>query len=275
MEDPNQTIPVRERLTVFPTAEALGEALAVEIVDLVDAATAEGRSFVLGCPGGRSPVSTYHAMGEEFGRRNSDLSHLIIAMMDDYAIPGPAGWTQPDADLHYSCRRFAREDIQAVFNASLAPDHQVSDDHVWGPDPSDPGAYDKLLDEAGGVDMFILASGAGDGHVAFNPPGTRLDSGTRVVELAEQTRRDNLATFPDFGGLDDVPSHGITVGVGTIARDSHRAVMVVVGGDKRPAVARLVDGESYDPSWPATVYRVIPGAKLYVDRAAAGELAES
>lgn len=274
MNNPAQTTPVH-RPTVFPTAEALGDALAVEIVDLVEAATAAGRTFVLGCPGGRSPVSTYHAMGQEFARRDSDLSNLVIAMMDDYAIAGPDGWTQPDADLHYSCRRFAREDIQGVFNASLPPEHRVSDDNVWGPDPADPAAYDRRLAEAGGVDMFILASGAGDGHVAFNPPGTAPDSTTRVVLLAEQTRRDNLATFPEFGGLDDVPTHGITVGVGTIAAQSHRAVMVVVGADKRPAVARLLDGDGYDPSWPATVYRIIPGAGLYVDRAAAGDLAES
>lgn len=272
MEAPSASIPVGERVTVFPSAEELGRRLAVEIVDLVEAAGAEGRPFVLGCPGGRSPMSTYEAMGREFGRRGTDLSHLVIAMMDDYALPAGDGWTQPAADLHFSCRRFAHEDIQAVFNAEVSPERRVSDDRVWGPDPSDPGAYDGRLQRAGGVDLFILASGAGDGHVAFNPPGTSLDSTTRVVTLAEQTRRDNLATFPDFDGLDDVPTHGITVGVGTIAQVSRRAVMIVVGPDKRAAVERLLDGEGYDPSWPATVYRVIPGARLYVDQSAAGDL---
>jgi glucosamine-6-phosphate deaminase len=261
-----------DRVVVLPDDEAVGRAVAGEILDELENALATGRDFVLGCPGGRTPVSTYRAMAEEFGRRRLDLSRLVIAMMDDYLVPGAEGWERVDVDAHFSCRRFAREEIQAVFNRAVPEGKRVPDSGVWVPDPADPEAYEELLAAHHGIDFFILASGAGDGHIAFNPPGTERDSRTRIVELAEQTRRDNLATFPDFASIDEVPTHGITVGTGTIVQRSRRAAMIAVGAGKAHAVGRLIDGDGYDPSWPATIFREIPDARLYVDDAAAAGL---
>ncbi|MFV0374632.1 6-phosphogluconolactonase [Microbacterium sp.] len=255
----------------FADAASLGRELAADIADRIERAASDGEGFVLGCPGGRTPMSTYAALADEFAARGLDLTGLVIAMMDDYVQPAGDGWGHIPADAHNSCRRFAREEIQAVLNAGVAEGLRIPDENVWFPDPAEPAAYDERLRAAGGVDFFILASGAGDGHVAFNPPGSDLDSRTRVVELAEQTRRDNLATFPDYRGLDDVPGHGVTVGIRTIAEQSRAAAMILIGGDKQDAFARLRQGEGYDPDWPATVYRLVPGALLYADAAAVGD----
>lgn len=255
----------------FDDATALGRALASRIAERIAAKLAAGERFLLGCPGGRTPQSTYAALAEEAVARGLDLSRLVIVMMDDYVEAEGDSWRHVSAEAHNSCRRFATEDIQGVLNAGLPAAHRVPDAQVWLPDPARPEAYDGRIRDAGGIDFFILASGAGDGHVAFNPPGSSVDSRTRIVELAEQTRRDNLATFPDFGGIDAVPTHGVTVGIGTIAELSADAAMILVGADKRHAFARLTETVGYDPSWPATVYRLIPGAVLYADAAAAGD----
>lgn len=106
--------------------------------------------------------------------------------------------------------------------------------------------------------------------MAFNPPGSPVTSRTRIVELARQTRVDNLATFPEFEALEDVPGHGLTVGVATIVENSRAAAMVVTGADKQTAFGRLASSGGYDPQWPATAYRLIPGAALYADSAACG-----
>jgi glucosamine-6-phosphate deaminase len=91
-----------------------------------------------------------------------------------------------------------------------------------------------------------------------------------VVELAEPTKRDNLATFPDFAGLEEVPRYGVTVGVATIRDQSRRAVMVAHGAGKAEAARRLIAAEAYDPSWPATVVSDCARPALYLDEAAAG-----
>jgi glucosamine-6-phosphate deaminase len=94
-----------------------------------------------------------------------------------------------------------------------------------------------------------------------------------VVPLPDSTRRDNLATFPSFGGeLASVPSHGVTVGIATIRELSAEVAMVAHGADKRRAVSRLVAADHYDSAWPASVVADCRRPHLVVDRAAAGSL---
>jgi glucosamine-6-phosphate deaminase len=226
---------------VFHDPEELGAELAAEIVRL--------EPGVLGCPGGRSLVSTYRALASS----GADLSRTTIAMMDEY-VP------VPPTSAHYSCRGFALREIAGPL--------RIPEERVWLPDPDDPAAYDDRLAAAGGVDLFLLASGASDGHVAFLPPGSPLDGGTRVVELAESTRRDNVETFPGFSSVDDVPRHGVSVGLGTIRR-ARRVRLVLHGAGKRAAAARVRALERFDHAWPASVVHVCADAEIWLDEAAA------
>ncbi|MET8828111.1 6-phosphogluconolactonase [Streptomyces sp. NPDC004610] len=256
---------------VFEGPDALGETLAHEIADGIAEAGRAGHRYVLGCPGGRSPKPVYDALAVLTAERGLDLRHVVIAMMDEYVVPAPGGGYQDVPHrAHNSCHRFADEEIVAPLNAAAGPGRGIPADAVWFPHPADPAAYEEQLVGAGGVDLFILASGASDGHIAFNPPGSPEDSGSRVTELADTTREDNLATFPGFASLDEVPHHGVTVGVRTIVTHSRRAVMVVHGDHKREAVRRLTNATGYDPSWPATLVTQCKDPALYVDRAAAG-----
>jgi glucosamine-6-phosphate deaminase len=189
---------------------------------------------LLGCPGGRSLLTTYRALR----KRHHDLSRLVVVMMDEY-VGAPV-------DAHYSCRGFALRELAAPLG--------LRDEQVWLPDAEDPADYDQRIEAAGGVDLFLLASGASDGHVAFVPPGSPRDGGTAVLALAESTRRD------------DVPTHGVSVGLETIA--AARAVRLVLhGADKRAAAARLLALDSFDPAWPASIVYDHDDAEIWVDRA--------
>jgi glucosamine-6-phosphate deaminase len=239
-------------LRVFDDAERLGEALADEILAAYGASS---EPFLLGCPGGRSLRSTYRALAS----RSTDLSRLVVVMMDEYVEDGRAA----RKGAHYSCRVFAAREIAGPLGLPEAS--------VWLPDPADPAAYDGRIATAGGVDLFLLASGASDGHVAFVPPGSPRDGRTAVLELAESTRRDNLATFPEFASLDEVPRHGVTVGLGTIARLSRSVRLVLHGAEKAEAADRLLRLDSFDPDWPASIVHECADAEIWLDRAALGE----
>jgi glucosamine-6-phosphate deaminase len=265
---------MRVEPTVFDGPEAVGRALAALIADRIAAAGA-GRSFLLGCPSGRSPWTTYVSLAREVAARRLDLTGLVIVMMDEYVERDDrtGEMHRIDATAPHSCLRFGQTEIVDRLNAAVGPGRGISPDRYWIPDPAAPGDYDRQIADHGGVDLFILASGAGDGHVAFNPPGTGPDTATRVVRLAEQTRRDNLHTFPSFGDdIDRVPHYGVTVGVGTIRRQSKQVVMVAHGELKARAVRRVALADSYQPEWPATVLADCANPLLFVDAAAATEL---
>ena len=200
----------------FADADELGRTLAAEI------AAAQPR--LLGCPGGRSLLTTY--------RHLPGLPETRLVMMDEY-LP------VPPTSAHFSCRGFAERELPRARE-------------IWMPDPDDPPAYDDRIAEAGGIDLFLLASGASDGHVAMLGPGAPRDGRTSVVPLAESTRRDNLATFPEFESLGEVPTQGISVGLATIA-DARALRMVIHGEDKRGAIDRLLSYERFDPEWPASI----------------------
>ena len=231
---------------VFPNPDELGRALAAEIL------AAYGRtdgSFLLGCPGGRSLLTPSRALAA----RAPDLSRLVAVLMDEYA-----GAT---ADDHFSCRRLAAEELAGPLG--------LHEDQIWLPDESDPAAYDERIAAAGGIDLFLLASGASDGHVALIPPGAPRDGHTSLVELAESTRRDNLATFPGFTALAEVPRRGVSVGLGTIA--AARALRLVLhGAHKRAATERLLELDRFDPGWPASIVHEHDDAEIWLDEAAAG-----
>jgi len=260
------------QITIHDRPADIGAKLAPRIVEGIRAANAAGRAYVLGCPGGRSPMPVYEALAERLAAEPLDCSKLVIAMMDEYLL-GKAGGTltPPPASVHYSCRGFGEREIVGRINAGLPEAWRIRPENFWMPDPADPADYDRKLAETGGIDLFLLASGAGDGHIAFNPPGSARDSRSRIVTLAEQTRRDNLATFPDFASIDEVPAHGITIGIASIAELSKSVAMVVWGEGKRTAYRHLSAATAYDPEWPATICVECHAAELHADRDAAGE----
>jgi glucosamine-6-phosphate deaminase len=240
---------VPAELRVFADPEELGAALAAEILEAYE--RADGRPFLLGCPGGRSLRSTYRALAG----RGADLERLVIVMMDEYVTNGGP----PPVDAHYSCRGFALRELAGPLG--------IGEESVWLPDPDDPAAYDERIADAGGIELFLLASGASDGHVAFLPPGSRRDGLTSVVELAASTRRDNLATFPEFESIDEVPAHGVSVGLATIA--AARSVRLVLhGAGKRAAAERLLALEDFDASWPASIVHACADSAILLDVAA-------
>lgn len=258
---------------IFPGPEALGLATAQVIADRFEAHPAT-QPFLLGCPGGRSLRSTYRAFAEIAARRRLNLGRLMIVMMDEYVRIRDGSAAVVDPRAPFSCRRFAMVEIRDQINAALCSagagdDQLIRAENVWLPDPSDPEAYEARLDAAGMINIFLLASGSGDGHIAFNPPGTDRDARTRVVPLPESTRSDNLSTFPSFGGdLAAVPNHGVTVGVATIRDRSVETIMVLHGRDKQQAARRVLASDRYQPDWPATIVSECRSPQLFVDQAA-------
>jgi len=261
----------RTAVRVFPTPYAVGEHLAERLLSQIERARESGDRFLLGCPTGRTPRPVYAAMARRLKTKPQELRHLILVMMDEYLVSGADGFEYAPAEQPWSCHHFARAEIASLLNAELAPASQLPDRSLWFPDPRDPAAYDKRIAEGGGIDFFMLASGASDGHVAFNPPGSARDSRTRVIELSEDTRRDNLQTFPAFGTLDAVPTHGISVGIETIT-SARESAMIVWGAGKRETLTRIVAAERYQPDWPATLIHECPVREILCDADAAHAL---
>lgn len=257
-------------IRIFPTPDAIGEELAGRLLSRIERARIASRRFLLGWPTGRSPKPLVAAMARRLAKTPQDLSHVVFVMMDEYLVSVGDELRYAPADALWSCHYFVRVDIAEPLNGALPEAFRVPAPSIWFANPANPAEYDSRIEAAGGIDYFILASGASDGHVAFNQPGSPRDSRTRIIPLAEQMRRDNLQTFPTFGTLDTVPRHGISVGIETIVR-SREAAMIAFGEGKRLTVERMRAASRYEPDWPATLVHELAACEVFCDEAASGE----
>ncbi|MFB6366371.1 glucosamine-6-phosphate deaminase [Paenibacillus elgii] len=127
-------------------------------------------------------------------------------------------------------------------------------------------SYDSLLEEYGQIDLQLLGLGH-NGHIGFNEPDATLEGGTHLVELKESTRTAN-ARF--FDKPEQVPTHALTMGVGTILK-AKMILLVVRGADKAEIVQRALQGP-ITTDCPASLLQTHPHVVVLLDSEAGGLL---
>ncbi|HEY0188438.1 MAG TPA: glucosamine-6-phosphate deaminase [Cellulomonas sp.] len=243
-------------VVIAPGAE-LARVAAGTIERLVRARAAAGGSAVIGLATGSSPLAVYQELARRHTEHGLSFAGVRAFMLDEYV--GLAA----DHPERY------RNVIEAEFASRVDIDPAA----VQGPDglatdiPAACAAYEAAIVEAGGVDVQLLGIGT-DGHIAFNEPGSSLASRTRIKTLTRQTREDNARFFG--GDVDQVPTHCLTQGLGTIMSARH-LLLLAAGKQKAEAVHQLVEGP-VSAMWPGTVLQHHPHVTVLVDDAAASRL---
>ncbi|MFP3579189.1 glucosamine-6-phosphate deaminase [Arthrobacter sp. fls2-241-R2A-200] len=237
------------RITVAESAAALGRAAAMHVWAHVQAEP----HTVLGVATGSSPLPLYQYLADHPG---PDFGAVTCFALDEY-LGLPAGHEQSYAGF---VRKHISEPL-AIPSARVHVPQATMDDAGTAS-----AEYEARIRAAGGIDLQILGIGR-NGHLAFNEPGSSFHSRTRVVALTQDSREANSRFFPS---LDDVPTHAITQGLGTIQEAGH-LLLVATGQDKAQAVNRALLGPVTE-EMPASLLQLHPKVTLVLDRAAAGML---
>jgi glucosamine-6-phosphate deaminase len=211
------------RVIVESSADAVGHRAARVVADLVR----RRPTCVLGLATGGTPLGLYRELIRLHHEEGLDFSRVTTFNLDEYVGLAP---NDPN-----SYRFFMDENLFKHINIDIrdthVPDGRALDFESYCPQ------YEKMILEAGGIDLQVLGIGT-DGHIAFNEPGSSLGSRTRLKTLTSETVRDN-ARF--FGGEDNVPRLAITMGVGTIL-ESRKCLLVALGDSKAKAVRDAIEG---------------------------------
>ena len=178
---------------------------------------------VLGLATGSTPVALY----QELVAMNLDWSRVTTFNLDEYiGLPR----AHPQSYYHFMWEHLFQH-INIEDKNIHIPDGNAADI------PAFCDSYEKLINDAGGIDLQLLGIGT-DGHIGFNEPTSSLASRTRIKTLTKRTLEDN-ARF--FGPAEAVPRHVITMGIGTIMEARHN-LLLAFGGGKARAVADAVEG---------------------------------
>ena len=128
--------------------------------------------------------------------------------------------------------------------------------------------YESLID-GNPIDIQILGIGM-DGHIAYNEPGSPLDGACHVVDLHQESIESSL----DYGfdQIEDVPTQGVTQGIGTIMK-AKQLIMMAKGEKKADLVKRMIYGE-VTSDFPSSIIQRHPNVIVCLDRSAASQLKE-
>ncbi|KAJ2556776.1 Glucosamine-6-phosphate isomerase (Glucosamine-6-phosphate deaminase) (GNPDA) (GlcN6P deaminase) [Coemansia sp. RSA 1933] len=215
------------------------------------------RPFVLGLPTGSTPVEVYWYLVDFCKRGEVSFRNVITFSMDEYV-----GLPRSHPESYFSFMHTHLYD-----HVDLRPENI----HMLDGNAEDLAAecqrYEDKIKEVGGIEMFLGGIGP-DGHIAFNEPGSSLESVTRVKTLAYETV---LANARFFGGdVNKVPKLALTVGVGTV-RAAREVLLIITGAHKAVALAKCIE-EGVNHMWTLSVVQLHPSAMIVCDEDATLEL---
>lgn len=214
---------------------------------------------VLGLATGSTPEETYARLVRYHKEEGLSFAKVKSFNLDEYIGLPPSH----DQSYYYFMhdRLFNHVDIaeeNVHVPMGMAPDPEAF--CTW---------YEDEIEKAGGIDLQLLGIG-GDGHIAFNEPGSSLASRTRVKTLTEQTIKDNAELFFGKGQEHLVPKFAITMGVGTIL-EAKRLLLIAFGKRKAGIVKKFVEGP-VTQQITASALQLHPDAIVVLDEEAAAEL---
>jgi len=242
------------RTRVLPGYEAMSAAAA----EVVASKLREEPRTVFMIPTGTTPLGMYRRLVGMHEEDGLSFARATFFNLDEYlGLP-------PDHPASYHV--YMQENFYGLVDVDPEKVHVPNG---FAPDPeAECERYEGEIRAAGGIDLCVLGIGR-NGHIGFNEPGAPFDSRTRVVRLAETTRRVNAT---DFEG-ERAPERAISVGMRTIS-DSRAVLLLASGANKARAVAVAVGGEVSEEV-PASALRRHPNAAVLLDREAASALGGS
>jgi glucosamine-6-phosphate deaminase len=207
--------------------------MVADIVEKLISPTAGMPHIKLGLPTGGTPIGMYKSLVE----RNLTWSAVTTFNLDEYIDIDP---DHPESYKNFMWRR-----LHMYTN--------INEENIRFPNLN----YDDEIQKAGGLDLTILGLGS-NGHIAFNEPSTSFNSTTRIVNLTQQTIRDNSRFFDS---IDDVPTQAITMGLKTIM-DSKEIILMVHGEHKLDILLKSIWGPT-TTDLPASVLKTHENVRVF------------
>ena len=211
---------------------------------------------VLGLATGSSPVGLYKEMIRDHKENGTSYKNILTWNLDEYV-----GIPRTHEQSYWT---FMHENL---FNFIDIPEENI---HVPVGESEDEEAecvkYEESM-KGHTVDIQVLGIGS-DGHIAFNEPGTPFDSLTHLMDLTEQTRKDNARFFDN--DINQVPKRSITMGLASIMR-AKKIIVIANGENKAEAVYGMLKGPK-TTDCPASILQDHPDVTVLLDKAAASKL---
>ncbi len=251
MIDSLEKIPVH----IHENSKKASELVANEIAGLIRAKAKKGEHCVLGMATGSTPKKLYAELIRLHKEEGLSFKNVIAFNLDEY-YP-----MKPDAPQSY--HRFMNECLYAHVDIDPKNIH-IPDGTILKKDITTyAAAFEKAIDDAGGIDFQILGIGT-NGHIGFNEPGSSRYSSTRIAALENNTR---LSNAYEFDHISQVPRLAVTMGISSILK-AKKIALLAFGQSKAEIIAKAVEGQLSDQV-PASFLQEHSNTLFHLDEASA------
>ncbi|KAF9110452.1 Glucosamine-6-phosphate isomerase 2 [Mortierella sp. AM989] len=246
------------RLVIRQDFEAVSYHVAKYVKERIrEFAPTASKPFVLGLPTGSSPIGVYRNLVKFHQAGELSFQHIITFNMDEYV-----GLPRDHPESYHS---FMWSNL--FKHVDIVPENV----HILDGNSSDLDLecqrYEEKIAAVGGIELFLGGIGP-DGHIAFNEPGSSLNSRTRVKTLAYDTIVANARFFDN--DITKVPNLALTVGVATVM-DAREVCIIITGAHKALALAKCIE-EGVNHMWTVSAIQLHPRGMVVCDEDATLEL---
>lgn len=254
LSDSFEKIPVK----IFPDLKQGSLFVAQQIAALIREKQKNKEKCVLGLATGSTPKTLYAELVRMHKEEKLSFKNVITFNLDEY-YPIDNGALQ-------SYHRFMRRNLFDYVDMNQKNIHIPNGETPKEEIKSHCRQYEKMIEEAGGIDLQVLGIG-NNGHIGFNEPGSGIHSKTRLITLDNSTR---IANSYEFANISEVPRLAITMGISAILK-SKKIILMAWGPAKAPVIKKAVEEEDNEHV-PASLLQHHDDVFFVVDEAAAAEL---
>lgn len=222
--------------------------------DVIEKTIREKPDCTLGLATGSSPVGMYKELSRRCAEEGLDFSQVHSVNLDEYAGLAP--------EHEQSYRYFMNTNLFDHINIDKANTYVAKG---IGDIEENLKEFNAVLDKTD-IDVQVLGVGP-DGHLGFNEPGETLTDGAHKETLEESTIDANQRFF---ASRDEVPRYALTMGMGNIMRA--KKLLMIVAGNKKEAMTKLLMTDKIDPKCPCTFMRLHRDAVVVMEEKLAREV---
>ena len=239
-------------VSIFKGQEDASKMIVDDIIITANKKINEGKKCVLALAATSACIPVYEDLVKAYENGRLSFKDIEIFSIDEY-YP----LDRNELQTHY---RFLKE---YIFDLTDIPQENI---HCLESSKMDDVAaycnnYEEQIKLSGGIDILIT-SGMGS-----NEPGSPYNSRTRLITMNHTTR---VSAASDFFGVEYVPYHAITMGIGTIL-EAEKIYWLAWGEGKAGSIKKLVEGPVTDLN-PASYLQQHNNVSVIVDNAASVNL---
>ncbi len=202
-------------------------------------------TLTIGFASGKTPLGLYKNLTDSYKKSKTDFSKIKAFNLDEY----------------YPIKRNNKKSFHYYLNKNLfnyinikKTNINLLNSETKSPDKECKNYENKIKKNP--IDIQILGVGI-NGHIAFNEPGSKLNSKTRLINLSKETIKINKLKNS---------TKALTMGIKTIM-SAKKIILLASGKNKREAVKHLLKGKE-NKNWPVTYLKKHKDLIVIIDKGA-------